>query len=92
MEKVKQLCERWRVAELAAFGSVLTPRFTPQSDVDFLVRFAKNAKWDYFDFFDLKNDLAELTGREVDLLPIQSFLALQKQTGKEIERELIYEG
>ena len=90
MDKVKQLCERWRIAELAAFGSVISDRFNAESDVDFFVRFADSAKWDYFDLFDLKNELSELTGREVDLLPIQSFAALQQQSGKVIKCELIY--
>ncbi len=90
MDQVKQLCERWQVAELAAFGSVLTDRFNAKSDVDFLVRFVEGASLDYFDLFDLKNELSELTGREVDLLPIQSFATLQQQSRKVIKRELIY--
>lgn len=89
-DKIVQLCERWFIAELAVFGSAIREDFRPDSDVDFLVKFLGTAKWDYFDLFDLKQDLAELAGRKVDLLPIQSFTALQQHSENQIDREVIY--
>ena len=34
------LCDKYFVAELYVFGSVLTENFNPESDIDFLVRFS----------------------------------------------------
>lgn len=32
-------CERWRIAKLTLFGSILRDDFSPKSDVDILVSF-----------------------------------------------------
>jgi predicted nucleotidyltransferase len=44
-EKIADFCARWRVRELALFGSVLRDDFRPDSDVDVLVRFDASASW-----------------------------------------------
>lgn len=61
-------CRRWRIAELALFGSVLRDDFRPDSDVDVLVRFAPNARPTLFDLVRMKDELQELLGRPVDLV------------------------
>jgi len=38
-EELTASCERWRIVELAFFGSVLRDDFGPHSDIDVLVRF-----------------------------------------------------
>ena len=43
-EELAAFCERWRIVELAFFGSVLRDDFGPHSDVDVLVRFHPEAK------------------------------------------------
>lgn len=66
---ITALCQRHRVRHLYAFGSVLTPRFTGQSDVDFLVDFKTEEIADYLtNYFELKHALEEALGREVDLV------------------------
>jgi predicted nucleotidyltransferase len=70
LEEIAALCRKWKVTELAVFGSVLRGDFGPHSDVDFLVSFADDADWDYFDFFDFKRELAVLVQREIDLIPL----------------------
>ena len=68
-EHIAALCRKHRVRHLYAFGSVLTPRFTEQSDVDFLVDFKTEEIADYLtNFFELKYALEETLGREVDLV------------------------
>ncbi len=62
------LCRKWRVAELALFGSVLRSDFGPDSDIDILVTFAPDAKWDLMDFVMMKDELEALFGRSVDLV------------------------
>jgi len=39
METIKTLCDRYRVSKLFAFGSVLTEKFNPESDIDLVVDF-----------------------------------------------------
>lgn len=71
-KKLPDLCRKHKVESLYAFGSVLTDRFTPDSDVDLLVRFDKDAIEDSFlNFFDFKYSLEDLLEREVDLLEEQ---------------------
>ncbi len=69
---IEAFCRKWRIAELALFGSVLRADFRPDSDLDFLVTFAPEAKWDLMDFVVIKDELAALTGRSVDLLEKQA--------------------
>ena len=58
-----------KVRRLYAFGSVLTPRFTEESDVDFLVDFKTDEIYDYLtNYFELKYALEDALGREVDLV------------------------
>ena len=44
-DDIQQFCRRWKIIELALFGSVLRPDFRPESDVDILVSFADGADW-----------------------------------------------
>ena len=73
INKLKQLCEGFNVAQLYVFGSVLSNNFTPESDIDFLVKFSGVPLVDYFDnYMDLKESLETLFSRKIDLVKIQS--------------------
>ena len=61
-------CRRWRIQELALFGSVLRNDFRPDSDVDVLVTFEPNAPWTLWDLSRMRFELEELFGRKVDLV------------------------
>jgi len=63
--RLAEFCHRWKVAELAQFGSSLRDDFGPGSDVDFLVSFAPDADWSLFDHFRMEQELAEMLGRDV---------------------------
>jgi len=63
-----RLSRRWKVKELALFGSVLRDDFRRDSDVDILVEFQSDAGWSLFDFMDLQEELTRLIGRKVDLV------------------------
>jgi hypothetical protein len=71
-ERVRDFCRRWRVAELAVFGSALRDDFRPDSDVDLLVTFSKDAQWSLYDWVDMIAELRGMFGRDVDLLSSQS--------------------
>src|SRR5687767_15499890 len=66
-QKLRAFCEKWGIAELAVFGSVLRDDFRPDSDIDFLVTW-KFESPRLFDFFALKAELSELLGRDVDVI------------------------
>ncbi len=61
-------CRRWKVTELALFGSVLRPDFGPKSDVDVLVMFAPDASVGLFALVEMQQELEALLGRPVDLV------------------------
>jgi len=66
--RLNDICQRYGVRALYAFGSVLRSDFSDQSDVDLLVEFENRdfISWDRY--FDLKFELEELLGREIDLV------------------------
>ena len=61
------LCRRRHIRRLSLFGSVLKGNARPDSDVDLLVEFEKDAKGGYFELCGIEIELAELIGRSVDL-------------------------
>ncbi len=67
-EQLDQFCRRWAIAELSLFGSALREDFGPESDLDILVTFLPEARWSLLDHVQMEIELAELLGREVDLI------------------------
>lgn len=67
-KKLAEFCRRWKIKELALFGSVLRDDFHPKSDVDLLVSFSPRAKVSLFDLVRMQNELEDIFGREVDLV------------------------
>ncbi len=67
-DDVASFCRRWKISEMALFGSVLRDDFRPESDVDVLMTFASETRWTLFDHFRMENELIDLFGREVDLV------------------------
>jgi predicted nucleotidyltransferase len=68
MEQVEAFCRRWKITELAFFGSALRDDFRPDSDVDVLVTFEPDARWSSWDMSGMKFELEEIFGRSVDIL------------------------
>jgi len=68
-EKIIEFCQRWKIIELALFGSVLRDDFRPDnSDIDVLVSFAQDAHWTLFDLVDMEEDIQKIFQRKVDLV------------------------
>lgn len=67
-EKLREFCSRWQIAELGLFGSVLTERFHPESDIDVLVTFLPEAHPTLLDLTRMEAELSEIFGRAVDLV------------------------
>jgi len=67
-EKIADFCQRWKITEFAVFGSVLREDFGPDSDIDVLVTFMNNAPWSMWDLLDMRKELQDIFGRDVDLV------------------------
>jgi len=66
---IDQLCVKNKVKSLYVFGSVLTNRFTRNSDIDLVVDIDSNDPLEYADYyFNLKFSLQDLFKRDIDLL------------------------
>jgi len=73
IDSLVSLCKQHKVKELYIFGSILTSKFNKDSDIDMLVQFDKIDILEYADnYFDFKEKLEKLLGREVDLLENQA--------------------
>jgi uncharacterized protein len=66
-EAIADFCTRWKIVEMAVFGSVIRDDFTPESDVDVLITLSPKAEWDLFDWIQMRDELAGIFGRKVDL-------------------------
>ncbi|MGQ9851399.1 MAG: nucleotidyltransferase family protein [Aggregatilineaceae bacterium] len=67
-DALRAFCQRWKISELALFGSAVRDDFRPDSDIDMLVRFAPDARWTLLDFVQMRDELSEIFGRKVDLI------------------------
>lgn len=66
MDKIQAFCHRHHVRKMWLYGSVLSPRFSNDSDVDILVDF-EEGKAPGWAFASLHEELEPLWGRKVDL-------------------------
>lgn len=91
ISQIVALCRKHKVSKLFAFGSILTNRFSDESDVDLLVSFNKSEVTDYFDnYFDFKYSLEDLLGRTVDLLEEQTIKNPYLKKNVDATKALIY--
>lgn len=66
--ELARFCRRWKIRELAVFGSLLRTDFGPESDIDFMVTFEENAEWTLLDHIRMQQELQALLQRSVDLV------------------------
>ena len=64
---IADFCARHHIRRLSLFGSILTDRFRPESDVDMLVEFDSNHIPGLFTFVGMEMELTGIVGRKVDL-------------------------
>lgn len=89
--QIDELCRRYNVRRLFAFGSVLTDRFNDESDIDLIVDFDKKAIEDIFNtYFDFRYALEDVFGRKVDLLEDQPIRNSYLRKNIEATKRLIY--
>ena len=68
MEEIAALCRRYGAQELSLFGSALRDDFRDDSDIDLLVLFQPDARIGFLEFAALQRELADVPGRDVDLV------------------------
>ncbi len=66
--EIEDFSSRWKIKELAFFGSVLREDFGPESDIDVLVSFLPDANWSLFDHVDMQEELERIFNRKIDLI------------------------
>lgn len=65
--EIESFCKRHHITRFAFFGSVLSERFGPESDLDVLVNFDPEHIPTLFDLVHMEDELAGLFGRKIDL-------------------------
>jgi predicted nucleotidyltransferase len=68
LKQIEGFCRRWKIKEFSLFGSVLREDFRPDSDVDVLVTFEPDGGITFDNRVEMLDELAEIFGREVDLV------------------------
>ncbi|MCB0759993.1 MAG: nucleotidyltransferase domain-containing protein [Flavobacteriales bacterium] len=74
LDEIIALCVARRVTSISVFGSAARDEMTPESDVDFLVRFSEDIQvLEYADnYFALKEELEQIVGRKIDIVSSKS--------------------
>ncbi len=89
-EKVISYFEGQPVEKVWIFGSFARGEESRDSDLDLLVKFKRPHKIDLFDYIGIKQDLEDITGRQVDLVEEGQVLERIKPI-IEKEKKLLYE-
>jgi predicted nucleotidyltransferase len=66
--QLRAFCQKWRIGELALFGSILRDDFGEGSDVDVLFAMLPGAEYDWDGYWAMKCELEAIYGRPVDLV------------------------
>ena len=73
LEKLIEICKTHSVERITVFGSILSDKFSKNSDIDFLIKFKGVDLFEYFDnYLDLKNKLENLFDRNIDIIEEQT--------------------
>ena len=71
-QQLMEFCQKWQIAELAVFGSILRDDFRvggdDPSDVDFLYLFTEGVRYSLFDVMHLREELEAILDRKVDFV------------------------
>ena len=66
-QQISDFCRRNHIRKLAFFGSVLTDKFGPESDIDVLVEFEPGCRVGLLRMAAMEAELSKIIGRKVDL-------------------------
>jgi len=68
-DQIAEFCRRYRVRQLALFGSALREDFSAGSDVDLLVEFEPDTQVGFMTLARMQRELSAIFRRPVDLVP-----------------------
>lgn len=74
ISEIAKFCQRWKIRELALFGSALRDDFSPDSDLDILIDFDRDADWGLLEHVQMQQELQCLLHRSVDLITKRALL------------------
>jgi len=84
-EELEGLCRKWKIRRLELFGSALTGRLGPESDIDLLAEFEEDEQWSLMDLARAQDEFALLLERPVDLVDRKNL----EQSANRIRRDAI---
>ena len=89
-EKIEAFCRKWKIKELALFGSVLREDFRPDSDIDVLVSFEPGGGIDFDNRVEMQDELEGIFGRGVDLVEKEAVRNPFRRHNILTTREVVY--
>lgn len=89
-EKIAEFCRKWKIKEFSLFGSMLREDFRPDSDVDVMVSFNDDAKWSLWDLGQMREELIQIFGREVDLVEKEALQNPFRRNSIMRKRKIVY--
>lgn len=88
---IQQLCKRYGVKNLYAFGSVLTTSYNSKSDIDLIVDFEPIDVLQYADnYYNFKYSLEAILNKPVDLLEEKAIQNPYFKQAVNSQRQLLY--
>ncbi|WP_373480082.1 nucleotidyltransferase family protein [Geminocystis sp.] len=63
-----KFCQRFKIQQLAVFGSILRDDFNVDSDIDFLITLSSDVKLNLTFFQLMETDLKNLVNRDIDII------------------------
>jgi predicted nucleotidyltransferase len=67
MDRLIEFCRRNHIRKLSLFGSAISDRMGPDSDIDLLVEFEEGHTPGLFSIIKMEMELAGLLGRKIDM-------------------------
>ena len=90
-DEIVSFCRRWKIIQMAFFGSILRKDFNQESDIDVLVSFSPGSPWSLFDLVSIKDELTHILGRKVDLVEREALRNPFRRRRILKDLEIIYE-
>lgn len=91
IDKIKEICKKHNVKEMYVIGSVVSDNFTPDSDIDFLIKFNDISIKEYTDnYFELHQKLHQIFNRNIDLITYKSLRNLFFIQSINASKQLLY--
>ena len=93
IDKIREYCKKYKVKELYAVGSVVSDRFSEDSDIDLLIKFDEITVDEYTDnYFILHKLFRNIFNRKIDLITEKSLNNPFFIKSIEKSKQLLYAG